>query len=64
MTVAGIPVIINPEKPRKGSFVIFEEGNETPLFEMLGLERPFTKLKALNMDELSSTILSKLAVDS
>ena len=45
---AGIKCEINPEKPRKGAFVITSPAGKT-LLELLDMPRPFTKLKALDM---------------
>ena len=53
---AGIKVSINAEKPRKGSFVISHEGKV--LLELLDMPRPFTKLKALDMDDVIADVLN------
>ena len=49
-------VLINETKPRKGSFVITIEGESTPVIELLNLNRPFTKLKELNIEEVIERI--------
>ena len=46
----GFAIEINKEKPRKGAFVVKEEGNEKALIELLDMPRPFTKLKTLDFD--------------
>jgi hypothetical protein len=55
---AGFSVTMNPTKPRKGAFVITEEGNETPFVELLNLARPFTKLRELDVDEVVAQIVN------
>lgn len=45
----GYVVTINSEKPRKGSFVVTVDGINNPVIEMLGLVRPFTKLRELDI---------------
>ncbi len=53
-------VVVNEEKPRKGSFVITIEGESTPIIELLNLTRPFTKLKELDIDEIIRTIQTRM----
>lgn len=49
-------VSINPEKPRKGCFEVRDtEGGKTYV-SLLDMPRPFTKLKALDIDELAKEI--------
>ena len=54
-------VAINAEKPRKGAFVVSKQGSSKPLLELLNMARPFTKLKALDMDEEIEKILKAFA---
>eukprot|EP00981_Chlorochromonas_danica_P010852 scaffold3475_cov173-Ochromonas_danica.AAC.7 len=61
---AGYHVVINEEKPRKGSFVIRVKGSEEegggevkPIVELLDLKRPFKPLRELDIDALIQTIL-------
>jgi hypothetical protein len=49
-------VVINPEKPGKGNFVVRVNGE--PIIELLAMARPFTALKALDMDDVSQKVLS------
>jgi hypothetical protein len=51
-------VAINPTKPGKGNFVVRVNG-ET-VVELLALKRPFSSLKALDMDDVSQTVLKAL----
>ena len=44
-------VVINATKPRKGSFVVSIEGVKEPIVELLGLPRPFKKLREFNLEE-------------
>jgi hypothetical protein len=46
----GYSVSVNPTKPRKGAFVITLEGCSEPLVELLDMQRPFTKLRNLEME--------------
>ncbi|CAN6587358.1 unnamed protein product [Malus baccata var. baccata] len=57
--VPGIKVLLNPDKPRKGCLEIREEGGETFL-SLLDMKRPFSKMKALNMEEVISDIIEKI----
>ena len=43
-------VEINAEKPRKGTFVVRVGG--ATIIDLVGLARPFPKLKALDMEEV------------
>ncbi len=54
---------INATKPRKGAFVITSTSSTgaSTHVELLDMPRPFTKLKALNMDELADAIVAALA---
>jgi hypothetical protein len=58
LVAAGHIVTINSEKPRKGSFVVRIEGQLNPVVELLDMPRPFTDLKALNMDDLIASIMT------
>ena len=49
---------INPEKPRKGCFEI-RVGSKTVL-SLLDMPRPFTKLKALDMDEVGAKVVDAI----
>ena len=53
-------VLINQEKPGKGNFVILVSGVDEPIIELKGMKRPFTPLKALDMDEVASKVLKAL----
>ncbi|PWA97895.1 hypothetical protein CTI12_AA024890 [Artemisia annua] len=57
--VAGITVLINPEKPRRGCFEIREEGGKT-FISLLDMKRPFAPMKALNMDAVISDIIEQV----
>jgi hypothetical protein len=51
-------VLVNAEKPGKGNFVVRVYGK--PVVELLGLNRPFPRLKALNMEEVSNSVLAAI----
>ncbi|CAE6006404.1 unnamed protein product [Arabidopsis arenosa] len=57
--VPGIIVTVNPDKPRRGCFEIREEGGET-FISLLGMKRPFTPMKELNMEEVITDIVEKI----
>lgn len=57
--VAGVNVLVNPEKPRRGCFEIREEGGEV-FVSLLDMKRPFPPLKELKMEELIADIVSKI----
>lgn len=58
-SVAGVKVVVNPEKPRRGCFEIREEGGEV-FVSLVGMKRPFPPLKKLDMEELISQIVEKI----
>ena len=51
-------VAINADKPRKGAFELRARGKV--LLSLLDMPRPFTKLKALDMDEVAKTVIDAL----
>lgn len=53
-----IRVAINEDKPRRGAFVISVAGRNEPIVELLGLTRPFTKLRELDLDETVQNIVA------
>eukprot|EP00585_Thalassiosira_rotula_P010885 CAMPEP_0196142122 /NCGR_PEP_ID=MMETSP0910-20130528/11074_1 /TAXON_ID=49265 /ORGANISM="Thalassiosira rotula, Strain GSO102" /LENGTH=137 /DNA_ID=CAMNT_0041403389 /DNA_START=42 /DNA_END=455 /DNA_ORIENTATION=+ len=55
-----VNVEINKEKPGRGNFVVRVEGKEEPVLELLGMKRPFTDLKALEMDDVGKMIVEAL----
>lgn len=57
--VAGVKVVVNPEKPRRGCFEIREEGGEV-FVSLLDLKRPFPPLKALDMEKVIADIVEKI----
>jgi len=57
--VPGLEVVINPEKPRRGCFEI-RDGEGNIFISLLGMPRPFTKMKALDMDETAASIVEQL----
>ncbi|KAH7834535.1 hypothetical protein Vadar_017118 [Vaccinium darrowii] len=55
----GITVLVNPEKPRRGCFEIREEGGGK-FISLLDMKRPFTPMKALDMDEVIADVIEKI----
>lgn len=53
-------VEINKTKPTRGNFVVRVEGKEEPVLELLGMKRPFTALKALDMDDIGRQVVEAL----
>jgi hypothetical protein len=49
-------VVVNPEKPGKGNFVV-RVNNGDPVIELLALKRPFPALKELDMDHVIEQVL-------
>jgi hypothetical protein len=49
-------VAINEDKPRRGAFVVSVSGE--PVVELLGLTRPFGKLRELDLDETVQKIVT------
>ncbi|CAA2964989.1 Hypothetical predicted protein [Olea europaea subsp. europaea] len=54
----GVNVVVNPVKPRRGCFEIREEGGEI-FVSLLDMKRPFTDMKALDMEKVISDIIEK-----
>lgn len=57
--VPDLKVSINPEKPRKGCFEVRDESG-TVFISLLDMPRPFTKLKALDMEAEAEKIVTAL----
>ena len=54
-------VEINGTKPAgRGNFVIRVSGVTKPIVELIGMKRPFTPMKALDMDEVCQQVLNAL----
>jgi len=53
-----VEVVINPDKPRKGAFVV--KTDATTVLELLDMPRPFPKLKALDMDKVGADVVKAL----
>lgn len=53
-----MPIKINEEKPRKGCFEVRVNGEAA--ISLLDMPRPFTKLKALDMEEVAEQVLKDL----
>jgi len=49
-------VTINPEKPGKGNFVVTVDGKA--VLSLVGMPRPFPKLKALDIEAEAAKILA------
>ena len=58
--VKGVTINDSNDKPRRGSFVVSVVGQPTPVVEMLGLTRPFAKLRALDVAETVNAIVSSM----
>lgn len=51
-------VTINPEKPRKGAFVV--TAGDTEVLSLTDMKRPFPPLKALDMEAVAADTLKAL----
>ena len=58
MKAKGAKVSINPVKPGKGNFVVKTE--KKTVISLIGLARPFPKLKALDIDKVCEDVLAAL----
>ena len=58
----GLKVTINEEKPRKGAFVVKVSLGSTIInvVELLDMPRPFTKLKALEMENVAKDVIKTI----
>jgi hypothetical protein len=54
-------VVINPEKPGRGNFIVRVQGREEPIVDLRGMKRPFKDLKDLNFDEVEEKLLTAIA---
>jgi hypothetical protein len=53
--------VINKDKPGKGSFIVRVEGKEdTPVLELVGMKRPFSDLKSLDMEDVGKMVMEAL----
>ncbi|KAJ1445702.1 hypothetical protein M885DRAFT_578772 [Pelagophyceae sp. CCMP2097] len=52
-------VSVNADKPRKGAFVV--SVGEAKIVDLVDMKRPFTALKALDMDQVAADTLAALA---
>lgn len=57
---AGAKVEVNKEKPGKGNFIVTVSGVDKPIVELRGMSRPFSALKALDMEEVVQNVLKAL----
>ncbi|KAG2425656.1 hypothetical protein HXX76_013500 [Chlamydomonas incerta] len=55
----GTSVSVNPDKPRKGCFEVRGPGGKT-FVSLLDMPRPFTKLKALDVEALAEEVVAAL----
>ena len=53
-------VEVNKEKPGKGNFIVRVKGVENPIVCLTRMARPFSALKALDMDKVASMVLDAL----
>ena len=53
--VPGAQIQVNEEKPRKGCFEISVNGKT--VLSLLDMPRPFTKLKALDMEDVAADVV-------
>ncbi|KAG8374905.1 hypothetical protein BUALT_Bualt10G0044200 [Buddleja alternifolia] len=51
--VAGVKVVVNPEKPRRGCFEIRKDGGEI-FISLKDMKRPFKPMKDLDMDKCNA----------
>ena len=54
---AGLKAVVNAEKPRKGAFVVTIGGKK--VIELLGMPRPFTKLREMDVEEVVRAALKE-----
>lgn len=57
--VPDLKVSVNPEKPRKGCFEVRDESGKV-FISLLDMPRPFTKLKALDLEAEAKTIAAQV----
>lgn len=53
-------VEINKTKPGRGNFVVRVSGRDEPVLELLGMKRPFSALKALDMEDIGKNVIAAL----
>jgi len=57
-SVPGTKISVNAEKPRKGCFEIRVNGKA--VVSLTDMPRPFTKLKALDMEKVAADVVKAL----
>jgi hypothetical protein len=58
-----VKVVINAERPRKGTFEIrvrSANGDVKTVLSLVGLKRPFPALKALDMDDVGAQVVAAI----
>ena len=55
---AAVRFVVNEVKPRKGTFEVTVAG--TALVSLVGMPRPFKKLRELDIDELAASVVAAL----
>ncbi len=53
-------VEINKEKPGRGNFVVRVTGRDEPVLELLGMKRPFSDLKSLDMEDVGKDVIAAI----
>ncbi|CAJ1969998.1 unnamed protein product [Cylindrotheca closterium] len=54
-------VEINKEQPGKGNFVVRVSGVEATIVELLGMNRPFYALNALDMEDVCDMVIEAIS---
>ena len=56
---SGFEVIVNSDKPRRGAFtvIIVKQGVRHNMIELLNMVRPFSLLKALDIEKVADDII-------
>lgn len=54
-----VDVEVNPGKARRGTFAVYVRGK--PVFELVGLKRPFKDLRETDLDDVAQTVVAAYA---
>ena len=53
-------MVVNPEKPGRGNFIVRVKGVEEPIVDLRGMKRPFKDLRELDFDEAEKKLLKAI----
>lgn len=55
-----LEIVVNPEKPRKGTFEVRVKDKEEPIVSLVAMKRRFVPLRELDMEKVAADIAKAL----